>query len=226
MKLCKKCNEEKPLNQMVKSSNTKDGYLYKCKECQLAYRKTIRHEVIEGEYECRKCESFKHSSLFPKNPRKANGLGVWCKDCVNQQRREQQYWKTSGDTRKQRAKDDPEYRDYLREQKRLNARKNIESTILSSARTRAKKKGYEFDLDISDIIIPKICPILEVPIVIGDKNGYEYTPSIDRIDNSKGYVKGNIQIISKKANSMKNSASPEELLKFAEWVTKELRNHC
>ena len=44
------------------------------------------------------------------------------------------------------------------------------------------------------------------------------SPSLDRMDNSKGYVKGNVQVISHKANSMKFSASKDELLKFAEWV--------
>ena len=74
--------------------------------------------------------------------------------------------------------------------------------------------GHLETRDDSDIIIPEKCPILEVPFVLGSKGDYEYTPTIDRIDNSKGYTKDNIQVISKKANSMKNSASLEELKIF------------
>ena len=59
-----------------------------------------------------------------------------------------------------------------------------------------------------------MCSILEVNLVIGTKGNYEFSPSLDRIDNTKGYIKGNVQVISKKANSMKNSASIEELKKF------------
>ena len=75
-------------------------------------------------------------------------------------------------------------------------------------------KGLEFNLELSDIVIPEKCPLLEVPFHFGTKECYDYSPSIDRIDNSKGYVKGNIQIISMKANAMKNSASLEELYTF------------
>ena len=93
-------------------------------------------------------------------------------------------------------------------------KKHIITCILNRAKRRALKYNLEFNLEPSDIIIPDKCPILEVPLFLGTKGNYEYTPSLDRIDNSKGYIKGNIQIISKKANSMKNSASLEELQTF------------
>lgn len=86
--------------------------------------------------------------------------------------------------------------------------------MLHNASLRAKRKGIDFNITEEDIVIPEKCPLLEVPLVIGTKGNYEYSPSLDRIDNTKGYIKGNIWIISKKANSMKNSATSEELDKF------------
>jgi hypothetical protein len=44
------------------------------------------------------------------------------------------------------------------------------------------------------------------------------SPSLDRIKPELGYVPGNIQVISARANVMKNDATPEELLAFANWV--------
>ena len=102
----------------------------------------------------------------------------------------------------------------MQEGKKESHKRNIIHYLWFRAKQRAIKYGYEFNIEESDIIIPKICPILEVPIILGSKGNYEYTSSLDRIDNSKGYIKGNIQVISKKANSMKNSATLEELQKF------------
>lgn len=107
-----------------------------------------------------------------------------------------------------------EYKDKVNLQKRNSTKKHIVTCMLNRAKRRALKCNLEFNLDETDIVIPDKCPILEVPLTLGSKGNYEYTPSIDRIDNSKGYIKGNIQIISKKANSMKNSASLEELKTF------------
>ena len=94
--------------------------------------------------------------------------------------------------------------------------------LYHAAKSRAKRKGLEFTIEYEDIVIPEICPILHTPIICsaghGTPGGKMSSPSIDRIDNDKGYIKGNVQVISHKANSMKFNASKEELLKFAAWI--------
>lgn len=119
----------------------------------------------------------------------------------------------------------PELRKKYLEDKRSEFLRNYKKQILYRTESRAKAKGLEFNIDESDIVIPEICPILEVPIIVGTKGDYEYSPSIDRIDNSKGYIKGNVQIISKKANSMKNSANPDELITFCKNVLRYSLNN-
>ena len=83
-----------------------------------------------------------------------------------------------------------------------------------AAKTRAERRGIEFNIGEEDIIIPDVCPLLNIPLSFGTKEDYNNSPSLDRIDNTKGYIKGNIWVISKKANTMKNSASLEELYTF------------
>ena len=93
--------------------------------------------------------------------------------------------------------------------------------MLRELRYRAKRKGLEFNLTIEDITGVGVCPVLGVPLerAVGG-SALDNSPSIDRIDPSKGYVKGNVQVLSKKANAMKQDATPEELVKFAQWVLK------
>jgi hypothetical protein len=101
--------------------------------------------------------------------------------------------------------------------------KNPERIIQQHAKERAKRKNLEFNIEVSDVVIPIICPILGIPIIknISEtraKGPSANSPSLDRIDNSKGYIKGNVTIISHKANTMKHNATPLELIRFAEWV--------
>lgn len=88
------------------------------------------------------------------------------------------------------------------------------------AKQRARQKGLEFNISVEDIIIPDRCPVLGIEINMnsGKSGAYRNSPSLDRIDNSKGYVKGNIQVLSQLANAMKAHATEEELVKFAQWV--------
>jgi hypothetical protein len=99
--------------------------------------------------------------------------------------------------------------------------KNHEKAILFRAKQRAKQKDFEFNLDSSDIVIPLRCPILDIEIIRNKNTSTKVnSPSLDRIDNTKGYIKGNIMVVSNKANTMKNNATPEELIKFANWILK------
>jgi hypothetical protein len=100
-----------------------------------------------------------------------------------------------------------------------------EKKMLARARSRAKERGHEFNLELSDIHIPTHCPVLGIELVAhkGRSGGNPNSPALDRIDNNKGYVKGNVMVVSHRANMMKVDASPEELIKFAEWVLTRYR---
>jgi len=84
--------------------------------------------------------------------------------------------------------------------------------LLTKAKGRAKKFGIPFDLTKEDIIVPDICPVFNKPLVFGYGNGRNpMSPSLDRIDNTKGYVKGNVIVVSWRANHLKNDATIDEL---------------
>ena len=89
-------------------------------------------------------------------------------------------------------------------------------SMLSAARSRAAKRGLPFNLTIDDFDIPDICPALGTEIVLdGD---LDRAPSLDRVVPAMGYVKGNVAVISNRANRIKNNASPHELRAIAEFV--------
>lgn len=83
--------------------------------------------------------------------------------------------------------------------------------MLDRSKSRAKRKGFEHNITIEDIIIPKNCPLLGIPLFAGKESVCPNSPTLDRIDSSKGYVKGNVWVISYKANTIKSNATLEEL---------------
>lgn len=89
---------------------------------------------------------------------------------------------------------------------------NPKSVLFGRAKSRAKKLGREFSITLDDIHIPEVCPVLGTPMKIG--GGIDSSPSLDRIDSSKGYVKGNVWVISWLANARKSSSSFEDLEKL------------
>lgn len=93
--------------------------------------------------------------------------------------------------------------------------------IFNSIKYKAKKLKLDFDLSVDFLasIIPDKCPIFGFNLIFNtNKSNKDYAPSIDRIDNTKGYIKENIQIISNRANRIKSDATVDELKKIALYI--------
>lgn len=92
------------------------------------------------------------------------------------------------------------------------------------ARYRAKKNGVEFSIDWTDLIPPKLCPVFGVELLLVGNTGkkkfdlHPNTASVDRLVNSKGYVKGNVRVISHRANLLKKDATIDELHKLVAYM--------
>jgi hypothetical protein len=89
---------------------------------------------------------------------------------------------------------------------------------LKDAKRRAKRFGHDFNITKHDIEVPEYCPILGIKLECGIGRAIQSSPSLDRLDNSKGYTPDNVWIISRLANQMKNEANIEQLLNFSRWV--------
>jgi len=93
---------------------------------------------------------------------------------------------------------------------------NYALNLWSHAKYRAKERNLEFNITVSDVVIPKMCPVFGKPFVIPVSSrtsikDSSFSPTIDRIDNSKGYTKDNSHVISRRANTLKRDATIEEL---------------
>lgn len=88
------------------------------------------------------------------------------------------------------------------------------------AKHRAKRAGVPFNLKPADILIPNHCPVLGVQLVKSVGRLSDSSPSLDRIVPSRGYVRGNIVVISMRANRIKSDASITELQKLAKFYSK------
>jgi hypothetical protein len=112
-------------------------------------------------------------------------------------------------------------RSYRLSKAQTNRTQNPISKILKQAKASAKEKNLEFNLTEQDIVFPDKCKYLDVNLTNKQGQGVVWENySLDRIDSSEGYIKGNVEIISRKANSMKNMATKAELITFAKNILK------
>ena len=95
--------------------------------------------------------------------------------------------------------------------------------LLYAARRRATTKQIDFNLTEEDVVIPEYCPALGLKLQpVYGVTGRDSSPSLDRINNNEGYVKGNVAVISFRANTLKNNATSEELRAIADYMDRTL----
>jgi len=92
-------------------------------------------------------------------------------------------------------------------------------SMAEAARTRARKGNYPGgSLLESDIQTPTHCPALGMELGWDNRTVQDNSPTLDKLVPSLGYVPGNIQVISHKANNIKHNANAEEIRAVAAWL--------
>ena len=154
---------------------------------------------------CNMCKVEKFLPDFSKNSKVKDGLQNRCKSCdktYQAKRREENYEVSLDYGRKYQAKRRQHFEYRLK-------------MLVNASKQQAKNKSREHEITVEDIKsiypIDGKCPIFGIDLVFGDSGFRENSPSIDRIDSTKGYTVDNIQIISWKANRIKSYATVEEL---------------
>ena len=162
---------------------------------------------------CNRCKEPKLLSEFTKNKASKDGLQYKCRDCDIAYQVER------------RNKNPEQVLEYGRAYQK-NRRKDYNyrlQMLINASKQRAKNKDREHNISVEDIkkIFPEdgCCPIFGMKLEFNSAGFRENSPSIDRIDSTKGYTPDNIQIISWKANRIKGYASIQELEMLLAYLT-------
>lgn len=98
------------------------------------------------------------------------------------------------------------------------------NVALHAAKRRAQSRGLPFDLDMEYLIqvfpSDNRCPALGIEL--SWHGNRDTSPSLDRIVPEAGYVRGNVQWLSNKANTIKSHATTAEICAVADFLRKKL----
>jgi transcription elongation factor Elf1 len=154
---------------------------------------------------CNRCNKEKLLSEFSVNNKAKDRLQYRCRVCDVEYQAQ----------RREANKD--QFAEYSREYQR-NRRKDFDyrlQMLINASKQRARLNDREHDINVDDIkaIYPadNCCPIFGLKLEFNGAGFRDSSPSIDRVDSTKGYTRDNIQIISWKANRIKGAASLQDL---------------
>ena len=97
--------------------------------------------------------------------------------------------------------------------------------MLSTARRRARKQGVPFAITKEDINIPEVCPALGIKIGKSEGVSGPFSPTLDRVVPDMGYVKGNVLVMSARANRIKTDATWDEIQMLADFYKRYVINN-
>ena len=147
---------------------------------------------------CYRCKEEKHVDDFQRVFKNSLERQAACRDCHNAWTRANRKPAKNGQSTRWRLA-------------------NPVGHMLQLARARARKTGLPFNLTHEDIVIPTHCPVLGIKFERGERT-QDNLATLDRIVSYKGYVKGNVRVISYKANAIKRNASIEEVEKVLNYM--------
>lgn len=184
------------------TGKTRSDYVNKIKSCVKCQHKNTELITDPNKAWCGKCQSIKEIKDF--NIR-SNGTKRSCREC------ERTYSKKNYPKNKENTKK------WYKE--------NPEKRLFFSAKKRAENSDLDFNIELCDIIIPEFCPVLGIKL---DKhreyNIKDHSPSLDRINPKMGYVKGNVCVVSWRANWLKNNGTKEEFEAIVNYLDKSRRD--
>ena len=185
---------------------------------------------------CLRCNAPKETTEFGKETRRSDGLRPYCKECCkamtaeyrkdeDYKNNERKYARDYNEVHKEERREYrleyeglPATKGIIRKTSRAWRRRSPERVLFYNAKCRAKKDGLPFSIEIADISIPEFCPVLGIKLCPGEGCVTDASPSIDQIVPNAGYVKGNFQILSHRANTIKSNATLEELKKLVAYL--------
>lgn len=174
---------------------------------------------------CKTCCVPKARVEYVKASRTKDRLRGSCKACHRENMRSR-YMNVPGvkervrQTVKTWRSNNRERRSETERNRRLKSEMSFRKDLLRRLRTNASSRGIPFDLELEDLTIPEHCPVLGIRLEINRERGCrpDSSPSVDRIIPVLGYVKGNVQMISSRANRLKQDATVPELEAIVRYI--------
>ena len=194
-KICSICGLEKPLSKFAKKSDRPSGVSYCCILCNRA----------------------RHKKYYDENPERAQAY----RDMTAEQRQEYdklRYEENKEEIRQHQTEYYKENSAKVMEQQREALKENPAKGLLKLAKQRVKSSGWELTITEEDIVVPEFCPVFGVRLEFGRMADRDNSPSLDRIDSTKGYVPGNVAVICWAANKLKSNGTAEQLRRIADWM--------